>query len=271
MVNYQNGKIYVIRSNNTENVYIGSTTRPLSERMGEHRGDFKHNRGKSSFEVLKHGGAYIELIEDYPCNKKEQLCKREGEVMRATENTVNRNIAGRTLKEWRDEHKVEAKQYNKKYNLENKEQLVVKRNKYYKDNKENFAKRSKQYRDEHKGELAVKNKLYRDRNKEQIAVKKNKYYKDNKENFAKRSKQYRHDNKDKIAVRKKQYRDLHKPEMKIYRGLNADKIRQKKKEWNDKMVRCECGANITRGCLSRHKRNNKHKTEMFILELAGEI
>jgi len=166
MVNYQNGKIYVIRSNNTNNVYIGSTTRPLSERMGEHRTRYNCNRGKSSAEVLKHGGAYIELIEEYPCDNREQLCKREGEVMRATENIVNKVIAGRAHKESRDEHKVEKKRHNVKYYNENKEQIL-----------------------QH----------------------------------------------------------------------SATKIR------------CQCGLLITRGWLTGHKRTNLHKTEMEILELAGEL
>jgi len=65
----------------------------------------------SSSEMIKHGDAYIELIEAYPCNNREELCKREGEIMRATENTVNKRIEGRTKKEYRDEHKAEMKQY----------------------------------------------------------------------------------------------------------------------------------------------------------------
>jgi len=96
-------------------VYIGSTTRPLSERIGEHRNDFKGNRGRSPGDVLKFGDAYIELIEACPCNNKEELHKREGEVIRATENTVNRSVAGRTkkqsMKNWYKINKDKRKQY----------------------------------------------------------------------------------------------------------------------------------------------------------------
>jgi hypothetical protein len=42
---------------------------------------------------------YIELYEMYKCNTKE-LVKREGEIIRQI-GTLNKNIAGRTLKEYR--------------------------------------------------------------------------------------------------------------------------------------------------------------------------
>ena len=37
MPNYQNGKIYCIRSHQTDNIYIGSTTQKLCVRMAEHK------------------------------------------------------------------------------------------------------------------------------------------------------------------------------------------------------------------------------------------
>jgi len=131
-MNYANGKIYIIRSNSTQNVYIGSTTQKLSQRMGQHRSDFKTNRGRSSSEMIKQGDAYIELIEKFPCEDKEDLHKREGEVMRATENTVNKQLPGRTQKEYSDEHKVEIKQYYQ----DNKGKISIRRKRYYNDNKD---------------------------------------------------------------------------------------------------------------------------------------
>ena len=40
---------------------------------------------------------YIELIEHYPCKGKEEVCKREGHVIREME-TLNSSVAGRTMK-----------------------------------------------------------------------------------------------------------------------------------------------------------------------------
>ena len=101
MPEYQNGKIYALRSHQTEDVYIGSTTQPLSLRFAGH----KMMRAKcTSLVMFQYPDVYIELIEAFPCKTKEELNKREGEVIRAT-NCVNKNIAGRTVKEWYRENR----------------------------------------------------------------------------------------------------------------------------------------------------------------------
>ena len=42
MVNYDNGKIYKIKSNQTNKIYVGSTTKTyLSQRMDQHRSAVK--------------------------------------------------------------------------------------------------------------------------------------------------------------------------------------------------------------------------------------
>jgi post-segregation antitoxin (ccd killing protein) len=174
-MNYNNGKIYSIRSHQTDDVYVGSTTQPLSKRLSKHRQEFnrwknenKNKKYYSSFEILKYDDAYIELIEAYPCNSKEELEKREGEIIRATENCVNKNIAGRTQKQYRA------------------------------DNKEIIAERMKQYREDNKEALAEQMKQYRDDNKETIAVQTKQYRADNKEIIAEKSKQYYENNNDAI-------------------------------------------------------------------------
>ena len=119
MVNYQNGKIYVLRSYQTDDVYIGSTTKRLCDRKSGHRVFYKRwINGKSriyiaSFKLSQFDDMYIELVENFPCNSKEELLKREGEVIRATPNCVNINIAGRTDKEYYQDNKEQLKAKNK--------------------------------------------------------------------------------------------------------------------------------------------------------------
>ena len=117
MQRYQNGKIYAIRSNQTDKVYIefGSTCMPLSKRLYGHRKDKKNfDNGKfrfvSSFDMLEFPDAYIELLEEFPCDNKMQLERREGQIMRATENTVNMRIAGRTIAEYRRDNVEQIRQ-----------------------------------------------------------------------------------------------------------------------------------------------------------------
>ena len=86
MVNYQDGRIYRIICNITGKQYIGSTTTSLSQRLAKHRHSYafwKRGEGQesrhftSSYEILENGDFDIILIEDYPCDNKEQLCYRE--------------------------------------------------------------------------------------------------------------------------------------------------------------------------------------------------
>lgn len=101
MNKFNNGKIYKIRSPQTDMVYIGSTTQILCRRMSNHQSKYKGNTNKcSSVKILEFGDAYIELIEDYPCDSKDKLNAREGHHMRTTLNCINKNIAGRTCHQY---------------------------------------------------------------------------------------------------------------------------------------------------------------------------
>ena len=148
MPNYQNGKIYYIRSFKTDDVYIGSTTQKLCQRLQEHKSNYKRFMLDNncpyltSFEILKYTDSYIELIEKYPCDDKDELRKKEGYYQRELK-CVNRNLCGRTPKEWREDnkaytiewfriyritHKDEIKERNVNYRINNREKLHRKAN-----------------------------------------------------------------------------------------------------------------------------------------------
>jgi len=99
MPDYQKGKIYTIRCRKDPSlIYVGSTTQKLCDRMTTHR-NIKHGCSFYS-QVEDWNDWYIELYEDFPCERREQLVKREGEVTREI-GTLNKNIAGRTRQEYR--------------------------------------------------------------------------------------------------------------------------------------------------------------------------
>ena len=50
---YKNGKIYCIRNNINDDIYVGSTTQPLSKRMAQHREDAKRENRKRMNLYLK--------------------------------------------------------------------------------------------------------------------------------------------------------------------------------------------------------------------------
>ena len=93
---YKNSKIYTLRNKNDNNlIYVGSTIQPLYKRFSAHK---KNSKYKNTLLYKKMNETdlndwYIELYEDYPCERKEQLNKREGEIIREI-GTLNKYIAG---------------------------------------------------------------------------------------------------------------------------------------------------------------------------------
>ena len=92
-----------------------------------------------------------------------------------------------------------------------------------------------------------------------------KFYEKNKEQFKKYGKEYRENNKESISQYQKEYNIKNKESIsqsqKEYREKNKNKISQKNKE----KVQCECGSVVSRGSLSRHCKNNKHKKLLAII------
>jgi hypothetical protein len=104
------GRIYKIVSSECDGCYIGSTTQELSARFRMHKCDYKayldgHPNYLTSFEVIKFVDASIELIHEGVFDSKEDLRRLEGEMIKTTPNTVNKNIAGRTQPESKKQYK----------------------------------------------------------------------------------------------------------------------------------------------------------------------
>ena len=58
------GRVYTIRSHQTDDIYIGSTTQTLSQRMTDHRKNYKQYLDKkrnyiTSYEIVQYEDAYI--------------------------------------------------------------------------------------------------------------------------------------------------------------------------------------------------------------------
>jgi hypothetical protein len=245
-MDYKNGKIYTIRSHQTGDIYIGSTTQTLTKRLSKHKNGFKRwKNGKghytSSFEIIKYDDAYIELLELCPCDSKMELHKREGQLIREM-NCVNRCVAGRTDKEWRDDNKEKRKEYIEA----NKDKIKEKTKEWRETNKEKI----KEWREENKEKLKEYYEEYREANKDKI-------------------KEYRENNKDKIKIRDKEYYETNKDKIKIqtkeYREKNRDKMKEYHKEWYEEnkdkynnKYDCECGGKYTHIHKSRHLKSQKH-------------
>lgn len=140
MPDYSKGKIYTIRNRNDDTkVYVGSTIQPLAVRFGGHKrrsNDEKKNHYKLYVEVNNDwSNWYIELYENCPCSSKEELHKREGEVIRLI-GTLNMCIAGRTKKQYTEDTKDIKREYDLLYRTINKEKRTKQKKEYYEKNKD---------------------------------------------------------------------------------------------------------------------------------------
>ena len=87
---------------------------------------------------------------------------------------------------------------------------------------------------------------YREENREKERARSKGYYYKNREKVLERVKEYRENNVEKEKERQNKYHDEHKEETK-----------QKRSE----MIECECGALVSRGSLTRHKRRSIHQSK----------
>ena len=117
MVNYLESKIYKIVGNGL--TYYGSTCEPtLAKRLTKHRNSFKgYKSGKTSyvtsFKIIETGIFDIILVENFPCNSKDELHARERHYIENNE-CVNKNIPGRSIKEYKENHRDKLRECRKK-------------------------------------------------------------------------------------------------------------------------------------------------------------
>ena len=109
MPDYSKGKIYTIRCRTDETlIYVGSTIQSLAKRWGEHKLLSRSEKRQNNliYKTINNNWAdwHIELYEECPCENKEQLCRREGQIIREIGN-LNSRIEGRTNQEYYQDRK----------------------------------------------------------------------------------------------------------------------------------------------------------------------
>jgi hypothetical protein len=172
MPDYQKAKIYRIISPSKNLVYYGSTTQTLSQRLTDHLKKKKYNKGGqyTSYLVLDCEDYKIELVEEYPCNNKEQLFKKEGEYIKANE-CVNKYIAGRTDKEWRDDNREYLLNYDRERNKKrDKQKEKERKDTYRKNNPEKVKECQKKWDEQNKEKRKSYDKKCRETKKQNNAI-----------------------------------------------------------------------------------------------------
>ena len=208
---YSQGKIYCIRNSISDDIYIGSTCQSLSQRMAQHRRTLKYGNlgGMKLYDLMIELGEenfYIELVEECPCENKDQLRKREGEFIREYQTGLNKKLAGRTSLKYYHDNKERVKEYKKEYRKENKDKIREYDQKHYWENLEAILERQKRYRENNKDKIKEIMKTYYENNKDDIKRKKKEHYELNKETILEKKREYKHKNRDEINRRRRERR-----------------------------------------------------------------
>lgn len=121
MIEYQNGKIYKLTSDENDILYIGSTVQKLNLRLQNHLSRMKRGASKTYIQMRSYSNIKIELLENYPCEDRAQLSAREGDFIRKHLGVaLNKRIAGRTIRT---------------YYLDNREKICLANRIYYHKNR----------------------------------------------------------------------------------------------------------------------------------------
>jgi group I intron endonuclease len=187
---YHKGKIYKIVNDINDDIYIGSTIKQLSNRMGEHRSTLKKNQKRKVYKVMFELGIEhfrIILVEEYKCDNIDQLRAREDyfiQLMKPSLNTYSAILNEETYKERRRQYEIEYR----------KIPLTAEKIKQKKDYHQEYSKTDKfknsckLYRESHKNEVRELQSKYRETHKEEIKESQKEYYNDNKEKIALKNK-----------------------------------------------------------------------------------
>ena len=153
-------KIYQIKDNTNDNIYIGSTCGSLNQRLSRHKSDYKrflkglfHN--VKSFDILKNNNYKIELLENCEIKTKQELLERERYYIETNE-CLNKNIPGRCDKQYYNDNKDKLKNRHKEYYDDNKDKIIIKKREYYEKNKDKLNNRHKEYNNKNKDKLNEK-------------------------------------------------------------------------------------------------------------------
>ena len=204
MPNFSKGKIYKLVSNKSSDVYIGSCLVDLSKRLYGHKS--KSNKAVSKSMFVDGAIISIVLIEDCPCENKNQLKARELHFITTLE-CINKNKPFIT-----DIDIVNRKEWMKLYDDLHKEEKAQRGAEYYKTHKEQIA----QYRETNKEQIKATHQAYNETHKEQIAQQKAEYYETHKEEIKQRQAQYDAAHKEQKTQAQAQYRESHKEQRAQY-------------------------------------------------------
>ena len=223
------GTIYELLPLNCELFYIGSTD-DMKHREDTHKSRLKTSNLKVYNTIRDCGGKFkMNVLYEYECDNKTELREEEQRCIDRLKPQLNMRNAYVSKEDRKKSRKIRIKKYYQK----NRDTLINKNKIYYQNNRDTISN---------------KNKIYRQNNRDAISNKAIIYYQQNKEKMSERDKLYYEKNKHKISEKNKEHYEKNKHKM------------------NEKTM-CECGCDVMRRNLIRHRKTKTHKRLM--VELNG--
>jgi len=185
-IDYNKSIIYKIEHlENPELLYVGSSTNFI-KRKQQHKlccndeNNIKYNT--KVYKMIRENGGWdqfkIIIIKEYPCDSKINLLIEEDRIMKELKANLNSQRAYISI----EEEKLQKKELDKQYRINNLEKIKQYEKKYYEDHKQQHNEYSKQYRKENEEQL----KQYYNGNKEKAKEYSKQNYQENKEDINKK-------------------------------------------------------------------------------------
>jgi hypothetical protein len=170
-MDYKNGKIYMIEPTceyDEGDVYYGHTTSTLVKRLSQHKAP-SNKTCNSKLLIEKYGRDNIKivLIKLFPCNSKDELKAEEGKYQRENK-CINKNIAGRTDKEYYEDKREKILKQKKEYHQDNREKVLEHQKEHYQGNREKISEYKKDYYQGNREKILEQKKEYYAKKKQSL-------------------------------------------------------------------------------------------------------
>lgn len=257
-------KAFIYRINNTndeKDEYVGGTAQTKELRMKGHHWDIFKRQITSKFakRVREVGWESWEmkLLENYPCNDKDELRMREQWWIDQRKPNLNTAKAYTTTAEKVETHRKNQELFRQRHPEQCKQMIRD----WYKDHREEVLEDKKLYYQENKKEILDKAKERYENNKEEILARQREHNRNNKGKIAERDRKYREENAAKIATRKQEKKECFICKAMIARDGQAWHRKSKNcQELAKKIVNCDlCGDQMTKGELRTHRDSDECK------------